>query len=443
MAVQIMAVVSGSPADKAGIRPGEKLTAINQNQIEDILDYQFYMTDKKLKIDLLDVNGAARRVTVRKGEYEELGLEFDSYLMDKQHHCKNKCIFCFVDQMPPGMRETLYFKDDDARLSFLFGNYITLTNMEQKDIDRIIKMHISPVNVSVHTMNPDLRQKMMLNPKAASSLDYLRQLAAAGIKINTQLVLCPGINDGAELVYSLKELGKLYPSVESIAAVPVGLTKYREGLFPLRPYTKEEAQEVIKTIHAFSDDFLQRKGVRMAYPADEFFLKAEMPIPDDAYYGEYNQLENGVGLLSLLRQELSDALEDWEDDGVYRRVSLATGEAPANFLREQIDRVQQRFPGLNCTVYAIHNDYFGENITVAGLVTATDLIRQLKGKDLGEELLIPGVMLRHEQDKFLDDQTIQDVQQALGVPVRTVDNDGTQFLLALLGEEDDNPAYVW
>lgn len=302
MAVQIMAVVSGSPADKAGIRPGEKLTAINQNQIEDILDYQFYMTDKKLKIDLLDVNGAARRVTVRKGEYEELGLEFDSYLMDKQHHCKNKCIFCFVDQMPPGMRETLYFKDDDARLSFLFGNYITLTNMEQKDIDRIIKMHISPVNVSVHTMNPDLRQKMMLNPKAASSLDYLRQLAAAGIKINTQLVLCPGINDGAELVYSLKELGKLYPSVESIAAVPVGLTKYREGLFPLRPYTKEEAQEVIKTIHAFSDDFLQRKGVRMAYPADEFFLKAEMPIPDDAYYGEYNQLENGVGLLSLLRQ---------------------------------------------------------------------------------------------------------------------------------------------
>lgn len=199
-------------------------------------------------------------MTVRKGEYEELGLEFDSYLMDKQHHCKNKCIFCFVDQMPPGMRETLYFKDDDARLSFLFGNYITLTNMEQKDIDRIIKMHISPVNVSVHTMNPDLRQKMMLNPKAASSLDYLRQLAAAGIKINTQLVLCPGINDGAELVYSLKELGKLYPSVESIAAVPVGLTKYREGLFPLRPYTKEEAQEVIKTIHAFSDDFLQRKG---------------------------------------------------------------------------------------------------------------------------------------------------------------------------------------
>ena len=243
MAVQIMSVVSGSPADKAGIRPGEKLTAINQNQIEDILDYQFYMTDKKLKIDLLDVNGAARRVTVRKGEYEELGLEFDSYLMDKQHHCKNKCIFCFVDQMPPGMRETLYFKDDDARLSFLFGNYITLTNMEQKDIDRIIKMHISPVNVSVHTMNPDLRQKMMLNPKAASSLDYLRQLAAAGIKINTQLVLCPGINDGAELVYSLKELGKLYPSVESIAAVPVGLTKYREGLFPLRPYSTGSNQD--------------------------------------------------------------------------------------------------------------------------------------------------------------------------------------------------------
>lgn len=442
MAVQIMSVVPGSPADRAGIRPGEMLLEINQNPIEDILDYQFYMTDRKLKINLLGIDQAARQVTVRKDEYEELGLEFESYLMDKQHHCKNKCIFCFVDQMPPGMRETLYFKDDDARLSFLFGNYITLTNMEQKDIDRIIKMHISPVNISVHTMNPDLRQKVMLNPKAASSLDYLRQLARAGIKINTQLVLCPGINDGEELVRSLKELGALYPSVESIAAVPVGLTKYRDGLFPLRPYTREEAREVIRTIHDFSDDFLAREGVRMAYPADEFFLKAQMPIPDDAYYGEYNQLENGVGLLSLLRQELTDALEDWEDDGVCRRISLATGEAAADFLREEIGRVKQRFPGLDCTVYAIHNDYFGENITVAGLVTATDLIRQLKGKELGEELLIPGVMLRHEQDKFLDDGTIEDVQQALGVSVRTVDNDGTQFLLALLGIEDD-AEYAW
>lgn len=441
MAVQIMAVAPGSPADRAGIRSGESLLAINQNPIEDILDYQFYMTDEKLKIDLLDTDGAPRHVVVCKGEYEELGLEFESYLMDKQHHCKNKCIFCFVDQMPPGMRETLYFKDDDARLSFLFGNYITLTNMEQKDIDRIVKMHISPVNISVHTMNPALRQKMMRNPKAASSLDYLRQLAAAGIKINTQLVLCPGMNDGAELVRSLKELGALYPSVESIAVVPVGLTKYRDGLFPLRPYTKEEARQVIQTIHAFSNDFLKREGARLAYPADEFFLKAELPIPDDEYYGEYNQLENGVGLLSLLRQELSDALEEWEDDGVCRRISLATGEAPADFLRGEIRKVKQRFPGLDCTVYAIHNDYFGENITVAGLVTATDLIRQLKGKDLGEELLIPGVMLRHEQDKFLDDWTIADVQHALGVPVRTVDNDGMQFLLALLGVEED-PA-VW
>ncbi|MDD3193147.1 MAG: DUF512 domain-containing protein [Oscillospiraceae bacterium] len=436
MAVQIMAVSPGSPADRAGIQPGEVLAAINQNPIEDILDYQFYMTDRKLRVELQSTAGKLRRVTVRKDEYEELGLEFESYLMDKQHYCKNKCIFCFVDQMPPGMRETLYFKDDDARLSFLFGNYITLTNMEQKDIDRIIKMHISPVNISVHTMNPALRQKMMLNPKAASSLDYLRQLAAAGIKINTQLVLCPGINDGAELVRSLEELGALYPSVESVAAVPVGLTKYREGLFPLRPYTKTEAKEVVQTIHAFSEDFLEREGVRMAYPADEFFLKAEIPIPDDMYYGEYNQLENGVGLLALLRQELADAMEDWEDEGVSRRISLATGEAPAAFLREQIAEVQKRFPGLDCTVYAIHNDYFGEEITVAGLVTATDLIRQLKDKNLGEELLIPGVMLRHEQDKFLDDGTIEDVQQALGVPVRTVDNDGAQFLQALLGVED-------
>lgn len=437
MAVRITAVVPGSPAARAGICAGWQLEAINQNEIEDVLDYQFYSTEKKLKIDLQDETGKGRHIAIRKEEYEDLGLEFASYLMDRQHHCKNKCIFCFVDQMPPGMRETLYFKDDDARLSFLFGNYITLTNLRQKDIDRMIKMHISPVNISVHTMDPALRQKLMGNPAAASSLDFLRQLAAAGIKINTQLVLCPGINDGEQLVRSLQELGNLYPSVESIAAVPVGLTKYREGLFPLRPYTQEEARAVIETIHRFSEDFLAREGVRLAYPADEFFLKAQMPIPDDEYYGEFNQLENGVGLLSLLRREIADELEDWEDEGLSRRVSLATGEAAAPFLREQITQIKKRFPGLDCTVYEIRNDYFGEHITVAGLVTATDLIRQLKGKDLGEELLIPGVMLRHEQDRFLDDQTIEDVQRALGVSVRTVDNDGTQFLLALLGAYDE------
>ncbi len=438
MAVRITAVVPGSPAARAGICAGWQLEAINQNEIEDVLDYQFYSTEKKLKIDLQDETGKGRHIAIRKEEYEDLGLEFASYLMDRQHHCKNKCIFCFVDQMPPGMRETLYFKDDDARLSFLFGNYITLTNLRQKDIDRMIKMHISPVNISVHTMDPALRQRLMGNPAAASSLDFLRQLASAGIKINTQLVLCPGINDGEQLVRSLQELGNLYPSVESIAAVPVGLTKYREGLFPLRPYTQEEARAVIETIHRFSEDFLAREGVRLAYPADEFFLKAQMPIPDDEYYGEFNQLENGVGLLSLLRREIADELEDWEDDGLSRRVSLATGEAAAPFLREQIAQIKKRFPGLDCTVYEIRNEYFGEQITVAGLVTATDLIRQLKGKDLGEELLIPGVMLRHEQDRFLDDQTIEDVQRALGVSVRTVDNDGAEFLLALLGACDES-----
>jgi len=441
LAVKIMQVAKHSPADKAGVKADEMLVKINGNPIEDILDYQFYATENKLQIEL-EKDGLTRSVQVKKNQYDELGLEFETYLMDKQHHCKNKCIFCFVDQMPPNMRETLYFKDDDARLSFLFGNYITLTNMEQKDIDRIIKMHISPVNVSVHTMNPALRQKMMLNPKAASSLDYLRQLAEAGVKINTQLVLCPGINDGDELRYSLQELGKLYPSVESIAAVPVGLTKYRDGLYPLEPYTKEGAEEVIDIIHSFADDVEKEHGVRLAYPSDEFFLKAERKIPEDEYYGEYNQLENGVGLLALLRQELGYALEDWEDDGVSRRISLATGEDAADFLRQQIARVKEQFPGLDCTVYPIHNDFFGPHITVAGLVTSRDLIAQLKGKDLGEELLIPGVMLRHEQDKFLDDGTIEDVEQALGVPVRTVDNDGSQFLMALLGAEDD-PNFIW
>lgn len=442
MAVKIMSVLPGSPADRAGISAGETLLRINKNAIEDILDYQFYMTDRKLQLELEGESGKIRHVAVRKDEYEELGLEFETYLMDKQHYCKNKCVFCFVDQMPPNMRETLYFKDDDSRLSFLFGNYITLTNMEQKDIDRIIKMHISPINVSVHTMNPTLRQEMMKNPRAATSLQYLRQLAGGGIKINTQLVLCPGVNDGAELTRSLEELGDLYPGVESIAAVPVGLTKFRDGLYPLRPYTKEEAQGVVGTIERFSQTFLEKEGVRLAYPADEFFLKAEIAIPDDAYYGEYNQLENGVGLLALLRQELAEALEDWEDEGISRRVSLATGKAAGAFLREEIAKITKKFPGLSCTVYEIENNYFGENITVAGLITATDLIKQLRGKDLGEELLIPGVMLRHEQDKFLDDLTIQDVQDGLGVSVKTVDNDGSQFLMALLGEED-NPDLVW
>ena len=434
MAVVIAKVQPHTPASRAGIQAGETLCSINGHGIRDVLDYRFYMTARKLQVELLGLDGTPRNIQILKGEYDDLGLEFDTYLMDKQQSCKNHCIFCFVDQMPPNMRKSLYFKDDDTRLSFLFGNYVTLTNLTQEDIDRIIKMRISPVNVSVHTTNPQLRVQMMKNPKAATSLDYLKRLCDGGAKINTQLVLCPGINDGAELERTLEDLGAMYPSLQSIACVPVGLTAYREGLYPLEPYTKEEAQQVIDVIDAFSQRFVQEHGVRLAYPSDEFFLKAQRPIPPPEYYGEYNQLENGVGLIALMQQEFGQALEQLDtppEPG--RRISIATGVAAHPLLSELAQKAMDRCPGLEIRVFRIVNRFFGENITVAGLITAQDLIAQLQGEDLGEQLLIPSVMLRHEQDKFLDDRTIPDVEQALGVPVQTVENDGWELLDRMTG----------
>ncbi|MDD2955485.1 MAG: DUF512 domain-containing protein [Oscillospiraceae bacterium] len=434
MPVLIKDVAQGSPAQKAGIRPGMQLESINRHPIEDVLDYQFYATERRLEIRLLD-GETPLSVKVRKEQYDDLGLEFETYLMDRQHSCKNKCVFCFVDQMPPGMRDTLYFKDDDSRLSFLFGNYITLTNMEEKDIRRIIEMHISPVNVSVHTTNPELRVKMMANPKAASSLKYLEQLAEGGVKVNTQIVLCPGLNDGEELERSLGDLGALWPGVQSVAVVPVGLTRYREKLYPLRPFTPEEAGAVIDQIENFTQRFYERRGCRLAYAADEFYLKAGRDLPDAEYYGEFSQLENGVGLLALLRQELSDALADSVDCEKERHISVATGVAAGDFIREMTEKIAARYPNFHCQVYPVLNDFFGREITVAGLVTGRDIIRQLQKRELGEALYIPGVMLRHEQDKFLDDLTIPDLERELGVPVHTVDNDGYEFLNTLMDEE--------
>ena len=352
--------------------------------------------------------------------------------MDKHHTCKNKCVFCFVDQMPPGMRESLYEKDDDARLSFLFGNYITLTNLEQREIERIKLMHISPINVSVHTTNPELRVKMMKNPRAAQVLSIIRELCEAGIKVNTQIVLCPGLNDGEELKRSLKELGALYPNVQSIACVPVGLTDYREGLFELHPYTSREAKEVIDIIHSFAGQFEKEYGERICYPSDEFFLKAGLPVPPPEYYGEFAQLENGVGMLALLSQEFEEALSAKTGDTVERNLSLATGYAAYPTIEKLLVRMKEKFPKTQCRVYPIRNDFFGHNITVAGLITATDLMKQLKPQPLGERLLLPTVMLRHEQDKFLDDHTIADVENALKVPVTVIETDGASLLDAIL-----------
>ncbi len=435
MAVQITAVGQGSPAAQVDILPGDTLCAINGHSIEDVLDYRFYMMERSLQL-VLSREGKEMHKAVHKGEYEELGLEFETYLMDSQRTCYNKCIFCFVDQMPPGMRESLYFKDDDSRLSFLFGNYITLTNLKRREIDRIKQMHISPINISVHTMNPGLREKMMCNRFAGEALGTVYELAQSGIKLNTQLVLCPGINDGEELRYSLKELLGLYPGVQSVACVPVGLTKYREGLPQLEPYTRERAAEVVRIVEELGDKSLAENGERVCYASDEFYLRAGLPIPPAEFYGEFNQLENGVGLVASLEDEFSSALALEEGDSRERRISLATGVDAAPILAGLAQRLREKWPGVVCTVYPIVNDFFGHTITVAGLVTGKDLLAQLAGRDLGEELLIPSVMLRHEQDKFLDDVTLEEAKAALGVPIRTVENDGFILLAAFLGEEE-------
>ena len=436
MAVKITAVAAHSPAAKKGVRKDDLLLSINDHPIRDVLDYQFYALDTRLQVTFQTAKGKTKTVTVRKKEHEDLGLSFETYLMDKQQHCKNKCVFCFIDQLPPGMRDTLYFKDDDARLSFLFGNYITLTNLTDADVDRIIEMHISPVNVSVHTMNPDLRVTMMKHPKAGESLRLLRRIAEAGIALNTQLVLCPGLNDGDELVFSLNELEKLRPAIASIAAVPVGLTKYREKLPHLEEYTPKTAKRVIETIDAFGARCKAQYGTRLAYAADEFYLKAGLPLPDEDYYEDYPQIENGVGLWKSFEVEFQAALDrcDLPDDTAFA-ASLATGVAAFPLLRGCKALLEGRFPNAQIDVYAIENEFFGPSITVAGLVTGQDLVKQLKGRDLHGRLLIPSVMLRAEGDVFLDDVSTEDVQRELGVELVVVQNDGAALLDAIVGGE--------
>ena len=380
---------------------------------------------------MLETEKGARRVRLRKAYEEDIGLEFETYLMDKQHACRNKCIFCFIDQMPPGMRESLYFKDDDSRLSFLFGNYITLTNLSEHEVERIISMHISPMNISVHTTNPALRCEMMKNRFAGETLSILGRLAAAGIRINCQLVLCPGVNDGEELTRTMTDLAGLIPAVESVAAVPVGLTRYLEGLQPLRPYTAAEAADVIDRMESFGAGLLERTGNRVFYPADEFYLKAGRPIPPVEFYGSLSQLENGVGMVALLRSQFSQALDGCGDTPRGSRMILATGVAAAPLMKAMVDEATKKWHNLQVEVAPIINRFFGETITVAGLVTGGDLIGQLRGKR-ADILLIPDAMLRHEKDRFLDDVTPQDVERALNVRLEAVPVDGDALVEALL-----------
>lgn len=435
MAVRITSVEPGSPARRARIHKGDTLISINGNAITDVLDYRFYMTDEHLEILLCDQEKKLRTVVVEKDEYDDLGLEFETYLMDRQMGCKNACIFCFVDQTPPGMRKSLYFKDDDTRMSFLFGNYTTLTNLKEGDIQRIIKMHISPINISIQTMNPALRVQMMKNPFAGESLKFVRMLTEGGIKINTQIVLCPGYNDGEQLEYSLSELAKLRPNVQSIAVVPVGLTRYREKLTPLRGFFPQEAVEVVKTMERWGEYFCKEYGTRTAYASDEFYILAGKDFPPYEFYEDFAQLENGVGMMTLMQHDFAQALKEaqLEQSPAAHRCTIATGQLAYPMMQDFAERVQQAFPQVQVQVKKIRNDFWGPTITVAGLITGQDLLAQLEGLDLGSELLIPANMLRHEQDRFLDDLTLEQVQETLGVPVLPVENDAFELLARMLG----------
>lgn len=433
MSVIIKSVERGSPAYKAGIKSGDNLVSIDGNEIMDVLDYRFYQDNERLTVEVIDSSGKTKTARIKKDEYEELGLEFETYLMDKKHSCRNKCVFCFIDQLPKGLRESLYFKDDDSRLSFLFGNYITLTNITEHEVERIIKMHISPINISVHTTNPDLRVKMMANKNAGKALQIIDRFNSAGIKLNCQLVLCPGYNDGEELERTLSDLSRL-ENAECIAAVPVGLTAYREGLAEIEPFNKQTAGAVLDIIDKYGDICLKKYGQRRIYGADEFYLLAEREIPEADYYGDFLQLENGVGLWSLLRSEALDALNDCdyklEDE---RSISLVTGEAAYPLIKMIADKCMGKNPILKARVFPIKNNFFGGKINVSGLVTATDIEAQLKNEDLGEELLIPSVMLRAEGDMFLDSVTVDELSKRLGVRITPVNNDGYELVDAILG----------
>ena len=427
---KVVSVARRSPA-YGKIRRGDELVSVNGNKIADILDYMYYTAAEELDIEIVR-GGESLAVFIEKDEYEDLGLEFDSFLMDKQKSCANKCIFCFIDQNPEGMRDTIYVKDDDLRLSFMHGNYITLTNLSEKDIDRIIKLRISPINVSVHTLNGELR-KMMLGNRFADKLEQrMRRLADANIEMKCQIVLCRGINDGKELDATLEGLKSMYPAVSSVSVVPVGLTDHREGLYKLEPYDADASREVIEQVVAFGDRCLSELGTRLVFPADELFVKCGKECPPPEFYEEFSQLENGVGLLSLFKSEVAAALKKTRVKKQKHRVTSVTGVAAKDMINQAVNMIKDKVEGVSCDVVAVVNDYFGHNVTVTGLVTATDIIKQLKGKKLGDYLLIPSCMLRYEGDMFLDSLTPKDVEEALSVKTRIVGSSGEEFVNAVL-----------
>jgi len=453
--IPIKGVLPGSIAEEAGIEAGDAILSVNGEKIKDIFDYRFLITDENLMLEIVKQDGEIWEIEIEKDEYEDLGIEFENEMLDEAKSCRNKCIFCFIDQLPKGMRETLYFKDDDSRLSFFMGNYVTLTNMSFDDIDRIIKYRMSPINVSVHTTNPDLRVLMLKNKNAGDVVKKIQKLIDGGIEVNCQIVLCRDINDGEELDRSINELGSLYPGVKSISVVPVGITKYREGLVDLKPYDAESSAQVIPQVEAWQKKFTERFGSRVVYIADEFYIMAGRKIPDYEEYEDFPQIENGVGLIAQFKREFEEGIDQldygffnegsqpktesvkkaraFELENKLRNISIATGVSPYSYIKEMAETLKNRFKNLNINVYKIENNFFGKNVTVTGLLTGQDIIEQLKDKELGDELLISRSMLRSGEEVLLDDYTVRDLEQKLNVKISIVDNNGKDFIVKILG----------
>ena len=424
MAAVVKRILSGSLAEKYGINEGDTIEYINGKEVVDYLDYMYLSAAPQIEIKLQN-----RNIIIENPDYEPLGIEFETLLIDKPKSCMNKCVFCFIDQLPPDMRESCYFKDDDYRLSFLQGNYVTLTNLKERDLDRMIEYNLPRINLSVHTTNPDLRCKMLHNKNAGKIMEYIEKLAQGGLSLNCQIVLCPGYNDKEELERTMKDLSKFCFDIESVSIVPVGVSRFRENLAPMTTFTKEGSREVIEQIDKWQKFFRDKVGTNFVYLSDEFYLTAEMEIPKSEEYDGFPQIENGVGLCASLRDEFDDAINAADDTYVKTEKSIATGVLAYNFIKS----LTQKLTGEKIHVYKINNDFFGEKITVSGLITGGDLIKQLKGKRIGSTLLISKSMLRHDEDIFLDNVTLSDAERELNVKIKVNDNDGYELFSQLVG----------
>ena len=435
----VKSLMPGGIGEELGIEPGDKLLAINGNEIPDGFDYYYYEESEQLLLLIEKPDGEEWELEIEKDEDESLGIEFDQSLMDEYRSCRNKCMFCFIDQMPKGMRETLYFKDDDSRLSFLQGNYITLTNMSDHDVERIVKYRLEPINISFQTTNPQLRCKMLHNRFAGEALKKVDILYRGQIEMNGQIVLCKGVNDGEELERTIRDLTGYLPYLKSVSIVPVGLTKYRDGLYPLEPFTKEDAREVLSVIHRWQEKIYQEHGIHMIHAGDEWYVLAEEEVPEEERYDGYLQLENGVGMMRLLFNEVQEALSAVTGDERQREISLATGRLMYPYIGKILEEIRKKFPNITTHLYAIRNDFFGERITVSGLITGQDLTGQLKGQPLGERLLLPCNMLKIGEPVFLDDFTLEEVENSLQVKTDIVKSSGQDLLDAVIGayENDD------